>query len=78
MANKPLTEKQRDYLKPALDNLDVAFNELQDQLRRLPPDGDPREPTGCMRCDCPRFQGKSPQSCSNPRCGHSFVSHTFI
>jgi len=82
MAKKPLTEKQREYLKPAVDKLDAAFGELQAQLRRLPSDGDPVEPTGCLKCDCPQYKGTFPNACTNISpafgrpCGHRGPSHS--
>jgi hypothetical protein len=78
MSKKPLTQEQRDYLKPALDKLDAAFNELQAQLQRLPPNGDPFERTGCLRCDCSGYQGDG-SLCTNKgslgKCAHSMSVH---
>ena len=82
MNRKPLSQEQRDYLKPALDKLEAAFDEVHAHLRRLPPDGDPQEQTGCLRCECAEFKGSFSRPCTNTNpatgrpCGHRASAHS--
>jgi hypothetical protein len=79
-----LTQKQRDFLKPALDRLQATVGELQGLLRKLPPNG-PGEPTGgqCMVCECEGYDHPGPgvpalctrKLPNGKTCGHAPFAH---
>ena len=77
--NAPLSAKERDELRPALEYFDEAERKLGAQLqsmgRRFPNDDDDGEPNACGICTCSAHQGRKGQRCTREFCKHSYLAH---
>jgi len=81
----PLTEEQRQALKPTLDKIEQSVGELATKLTEM--GRIPREEPGedhCFFCSCTSFVGDRPRpnnlhgfqkQCGRQSCRHSYIAH---
>src|SRR5262249_796294 len=76
---KPLTEEQRETLKPTFDRIEQLFEELSGKLTEIGRD-EPGE-DHCFFCRCTLFvpggggAGGILRRCARPSCRHSLIAH---
>ena len=75
---KPLTDEQRETLKPTFDRIEQLFEELSSKLTEMGRDESGEDQ--CFFCSCTSFvpgggrASGTRRRCARPSCGHSLIA----